>query len=177
MSAGHAPAVAKRVAIAASALLAAAVMPAAPAAAEIVEGMRVASIVPYSITEDTSEPLGPPVVIRVDISDQTMHVYVGENLTYTFKVSTGRGGYGTPVGRYKAEWIAAKWRSRKYNNAPMPWSVFFHGGYAIHGTTDLKRLGRPASHGCVRLHPDNAKLIYSLVRKNGRDNTLITIVR
>jgi lipoprotein-anchoring transpeptidase ErfK/SrfK len=55
--------------------------------------------------------------------------------------------------------------------------VFFHGGYAIPGTTEVRRLGRPASHGCIRLHPDNAKVFYTLVLKNGRENTTITITR
>ena len=59
----------------------------------------------------------------------------------------------------------------------MPWSVFFHGGYAIHGTTDVWHLGHPASHGCIRLKPDNAKIFYTLVLKNGSDNTTITITR
>ena len=59
----------------------------------------------------------------------------------------------------------------------MPWSVFFHGGYAVHGTTAVRRLGRPASHGCVRLHPANAKIFYKLVQQNGKENTLVSIVR
>ena len=108
---------------------------------------------------------------------ETLRFLLGDRLVETFKVSTGRMGYGTPAGAYQAQWLAAKWRSKKYHNAPMPWSVFFHGGYAIHGTTDIRHLGRPASHGCVRLHPDNAKKFFSLVMKNGRDNTTITIVR
>jgi lipoprotein-anchoring transpeptidase ErfK/SrfK len=156
---------------------------ASPAFAEIGDPVRVASIdttTPADAPAEPTEPVeraAPKVVIRVDLSDQTMFVYVDEYLVHTFKVSTARGGYITPAGRYKAEWTAAHWRSRKYNMAPMPWAVFFHGGYAIHGTTDIRHLGRPASHGCVRLHPENAKVIYSLVHENGRDNTLITIVR
>jgi len=59
----------------------------------------------------------------------------------------------------------------------MPWSVFFYKGYAIHGTTEIKRLGRPASHGCVRLHPDNAKVFFELVKSKGLDSTLISVVR
>ena len=156
---------------------------ASPASAEIGDPIRVASLDTASVADAAAapaapaEPAVPKVVIRVDLSDQRMFVYVDEYLVHTFKVSTARGGYITPVGRYKALWMAAHWRSRKYNMAPMPWSVFFHGGYAIHGTTDVRHLGRPASHGCVRLHPENAKVIYSLVRENGRDNTLITVVR
>jgi lipoprotein-anchoring transpeptidase ErfK/SrfK len=65
--------------------------------------------------------------------------------------------------------------SRKYNNSPMPYSIFFRGGYAIHGTGDLKALGRPASHGCIRLHPENAKTLYNLVSSVGAKNARISI--
>ncbi len=123
------------------------------------------------------ETTPPTIVARIDLSDQTMNVYVAEHLTYTFKVSTARRGYITPVGRYQALWLSPKHRSRKYDNAPMPWSVFFHGGYAVHGTTDIRRLGKPASHGCVRLHPDNAKTFFSLVKEAGLEATLITVVK
>jgi len=150
---------------------------AGPAAAEFVDTMRVASLAPATITENATEAPAPQVIARIDLSEQTMHIYVGEKLEYVFKVSTGRKGYGTPTGRWNAAWLSPKHRSKKYNNAPMPWSVFFTGGYAVHGTTDIKRLGRPASHGCVRLHPDNAKTFYQLVQKSGKENTLIAIVR
>ena len=83
--------------------------------------------------------------------------------------------YGTPPGEYHAEFIAAHWRSRKYNFAPMPWSVFFHGGYAIHGTGAVKYLGRPASHGCVRLHTANAATFYAMVKEVGYGNTRIVV--
>ncbi|MFW8645013.1 L,D-transpeptidase [Rhizobium beringeri] len=66
---------------------------------------------------------------------------------------------------------------RKYDNAPMPFAVFFNGGYAVHATFDLKRLGRPASHGCVRLHPDNAAQFFSLARQAGLANTRVVITR
>ncbi len=127
--------------------------------------------------EAPEEPSVPTVVARIDLSDQTMTVYVDEKLSYEFKVSTGRRGYGTPTGQWNAGWLSAYHRSKKYHNAPMPWSVFFHGGYAVHGTTEVRRLGRPASHGCVRLHPANAKIFYQLVREYGKGNTLVSIVR
>jgi lipoprotein-anchoring transpeptidase ErfK/SrfK len=119
----------------------------------------------------------PKVVARIDLSDQTMTVYVDERLAHVFKVSTGRRGYGTPTGRWSAKWLSPRHRSKKYHNAPMPWSVFFHRGYAVHGTTAVRRLGRPASHGCVRLDPANAKIFYKLVQENGKQNTLVSIVR
>ena len=65
--------------------------------------------------------------------------------------------------------------SRKYHNSPMPYSVFYHGGYAVHGTNYVSKLGRPASHGCIRLHTANARTFYNLVNQYGRKNTLIRV--
>jgi hypothetical protein len=132
---------------------------------------------------DAEPALGPDerphaawIFATIDISDQTMLVYVDGTLTYTFPVSTARRGYVTPVGFYGAQWLSPKHRSRKYDNAPMPWAVFFHGGYAVHGTTEIRKLGKPASHGCVRLHPDNAKTFFSLVKDAGVDQAQIAVV-
>jgi hypothetical protein len=86
---------------------------------------------------------------------------------YNWPVSTGRGKrYTTPTGVYKPEWLARMWRSKQYHNSPMPHSVFFHNGFALHGTNEVRRLGHEASHGCVRLSPANAATLYALVEKN-----------
>ncbi|MEP0324829.1 MAG: L,D-transpeptidase [Bauldia litoralis] len=154
-----------------------AVVGGSPAAAELLDGMRVASIETVDPAAETAKPGPQTIVARVDLSDQTMHVYVDEKLTHVFTVSSGRGSYRTPTGRWTAEWLSPRHRSRKYNNAPMPWSVFFYRGYAVHGTTDLKRLGSPASHGCIRLHPDNAETFFKLVKANGTENAMVSIVR
>jgi lipoprotein-anchoring transpeptidase ErfK/SrfK len=148
-----------------------------PALAELDGAMRVNGAVPQAMADTASIPAAPPVLARIDLSAQTMQIYVGDRLVNVFPVSTGRAGYATPPGDYRPQWLAAMWRSRKYNFAPMPWSVFFYGGYAIHGTTEVRNLGNPASHGCVRLHPENAKIFFQLVQKSGRENTTITIVR
>jgi lipoprotein-anchoring transpeptidase ErfK/SrfK len=147
------------------------------ARAELAPAMRFGAVEQASLGEAASPPPTSRISARVNLSLQRMEVFVDDALVNIFPVSTGRMGYGTPPGQYRAQFIAAHWRSRKYNWAPMPWSVFFHGGYAIHGTTEVYRLGRPASHGCIRLHPENAKIFYSLVQKNGRENTTITIIR
>lgn len=118
---------------------------------------------------------GPSIVAVVDISDQLLRVFRSGVLLHSWKVSTAARGYITPVGSYKPYRIHKMWRSRKYNNAPMPYSVFFHKGWAVHGTDAIKRLGRPASHGCVRLHPKNAKQLYTLVRQVGMDNAEIIV--
>lgn len=117
------------------------------------------------------------VVAKVDISDQKMRVYINGIPRHSWKVSTGRSGYRTPTGSYKPTRTHKMWYSRSYNMSPMPYSVFFHRGYAVHGTNYVKRLGRPASHGCVRLHTKNAKRLYSLVKKYGRANVQIKIQR
>lgn len=111
----------------------------------------------------------------VDISTQQMVVKDGWRTIFTFDVSTGRPGYSTPTGEYAPIRMHKMWHSAKYDNAPMPWSIFFHGGYAIHGTEDLKHLGQIASHGCVRLDPKNAKKLFELVKKYGAEKTSIVI--
>ncbi|WP_319519982.1 L,D-transpeptidase [uncultured Martelella sp.] len=123
--------------------------------------------------DDIFEP--GKVVAAVSLRDQTMKVIIGGHERYQWPVSTGRGHYATPQGIYGAEWLSKNHRSRKYNNAPMPYAIFFHHGYAVHGTDQLSRLGSPASHGCVRLHPDNAALLFDLARTMGLDNVTVVI--
>ena len=116
------------------------------------------------------------IVARIDISKQRMMVLVDGRETFEWKVSTAGKGYVTPTGSFKPTRMHEMWYSRKYDNAPMPHSVFFHGGYAVHATPHVKRLGSPASHGCIRLHPDNASDFYQLVQAFGPSNTSIVIV-
>jgi lipoprotein-anchoring transpeptidase ErfK/SrfK len=169
-----APARAVRLSLLAAAI---AVAGALPARAELLDGTRVASIDPPAQAETPAEKPHEFVLARVDLSDQKMYVYVDEKLEHVFPISSGRGSYHTPTGQWKAAWLSRYHRSKKYNNAPMPYSVFFYRGYAVHGTTDIKHLGSPASHGCIRLHPDNAKIFFTLVQENGKDSTLISVVR
>jgi lipoprotein-anchoring transpeptidase ErfK/SrfK len=104
-----------------------------------------------------------------------MQVYVNGVRRYTWSVSTGRGRYRTPTGSWRPTFLSRNHRSSRYNNAPMPFSVFYHRGYAVHGTNQISRLGSPASHGCVRLHPNNASTFYNLVERHGRSNTRIVV--
>jgi len=115
------------------------------------------------------------ISVIVDISTQTMSVSVDGITEYNWKVSTGRKGHRTPTGDYRPTRMAEVYYSKKYDNAPMPHAIFFTGGFAIHGTEYIRSLGGPASHGCVRLHPDNAALLYSLVARYGAGNTEIRI--
>jgi lipoprotein-anchoring transpeptidase ErfK/SrfK len=117
------------------------------------------------------------VVAQINLSSQRMHVFVNGKPAYTWKVSTARSGYRTPTGTYKPYHLARRHYSSIYNNSPMPHSIFFYKGYAIHGSYETKYLGRPASHGCVRLHPSNAARLYSLVQRYGAGNTTIRITQ
>jgi len=113
--------------------------------------------------------------IIVDKSVQRIFVYRDFQHLYTFKSSTGKAGHRTQAGVFKPYSLETMHYSRKYYNSPMPWSVFFNGGTAIHGTEAIYNLGHPASHGCVRTHPKSARRIYNLVRKYGKENTTIIV--
>src|SRR6202012_3675857 len=115
------------------------------------------------------------VVVQIDKSSQRMSVSVDGTPRYNWPVSTGRDGYGTPSGTFHPQAMMRSYFSRKYYNAPMPHAIFFYYGFAIHGTNDISRLGGPASHGCVRLHPVNAATLFSLVEHSGPRNTTIEI--
>ncbi|ESW65090.1 MULTISPECIES: L,D-transpeptidase [unclassified Mesorhizobium] len=115
------------------------------------------------------------LVATIDVSSQTMTVSRYGQVLYRWSVSTARKGYITPRGAYRPQRTARMWYSRKYDMSPMPYSVFFRGGYAIHGTGAVRYLGRPASHGCVRLHTANAATFYSMVREVGFGNTRIVV--
>lgn len=107
------------------------------------------------------------VDIKVDLTTQTMTVRTSDNKAYIWPVSTARSGYVTPRGQYRPQALATMHYSRKYHMSPMPHSIFFNGGYAIHGTNDARNLGRPASHGCVRLSKANAATLFALVKAEG----------
>jgi lipoprotein-anchoring transpeptidase ErfK/SrfK len=115
------------------------------------------------------------LVANINVSAQTMTVVKHGRVIHTWKVSTARRGYITPRGTWRPKRMHKMWHSRKYDMSPMPYSVFYHGGYAIHGTNYVKSLGRPASHGCVRLATANAARFYALVKQIGPGNTRIVV--
>lgn len=117
------------------------------------------------------------VVAQVDLTRQRMIVKVNGVQRYSWPVSTGRKGFVTPTGTYRPQRMHRTYFSRKYYNSPMPYSIFFRGGYAIHGSNAIGQLGRTASHGCVRLSPSNAEKLFALVQNHGAGNTLIRISR
>ena len=110
---------------------------------------------------------GAVVRVNIDLSSQTMRVSNGAGESYTWPVSTARSGFATPRGVYRPQRLETMHYSRKYHMSPMPYSIFFRGGYAIHGTNEARALGRPASHGCVRLSKANAATLFAMVKREG----------
>jgi lipoprotein-anchoring transpeptidase ErfK/SrfK len=121
-------------------------------------------------------PPEPPIVVaHVTVHSQNLYLTVNGWPYGSWAVSTAGTGYHTPRGIFRVQRLAKVWFSRKYDNSPMPNSVFFDGGIAIHGSYHLASLGRPASHGCVRLHPDNAAKLFVLVQKYGMSHSQVIV--
>jgi lipoprotein-anchoring transpeptidase ErfK/SrfK len=120
-------------------------------------------------------PAQSAVTIAIDKSTQRMTVSVNGQPTHQWPVSTARAGYTTPNGVYRPQSMQRSHFSSMYHNSPMPHSIFFRGGYAIHGSYETSRLGGPASHGCVRLDPSHAAELYDLVSREGAGGTTIVI--
>ena len=117
------------------------------------------------------------VVAKVDLSSQTMTVTRRGKVMYRWKVSTARRGKVTPTGSWTAKWLSKNHRSSRYHGAPMPYSIFYSGNFAVHGTNQISRLGRPASAGCIRLHPSNAAKLFSMAQREGLKNIRIVVHR
>ena len=109
--------------------------------------------------------------VTIDLATQHMHVDSASG-SYDWPVSTARAGYVTPTGTFQPERLAEVYHSRKYDNAPMPHAIFFYYGFAIHGTNEVRHLGHPASHGCVRLAAQNATKLFNLVKAEGATITV-----
>jgi hypothetical protein len=123
-----------------------------------------------------ASPANANILISIDKSTQHMSVGVDGSPRYIWPVSTGRSGYDTPNGNFKPNRMDADHLSQEWDNAPMPHTIFFDlHGHAIHGFFDVKHLGLPVSHGCVRLSPDNAAILFDLVKTEGMANTSVTI--
>lgn len=137
---------------------------------------------PISVSlEGNHEPsfigdLDHPIVVLVDKSEQKMQVFIDGKKAQTWNVSTARSGKVTPSGTWTAKWLSKNHRSSLYNNAPMPFSIFYDGNFAIHGTDEIERLGIPASSGCIRLHPEHAKFLFEAVQMVGKKNFAVRII-
>ncbi len=125
-----------------------------------------------------AKPVPPPqptMKVAIDLMTQRMTVSEHGTAKYTWPVSSGTEEFPTPRGTFHPQWTAKMWYSKKYDNAPMPHAVFINGGVAIHATYHTRSLGRPASHGCIRLAPANAATFYKLVHKHGLKMTRVSV--
>jgi lipoprotein-anchoring transpeptidase ErfK/SrfK len=122
------------------------------------------------------ESAAPNVLVVIDKPTQEMKVFIDGVERYTWEVSTGLRGYDTPSGKYTARSMNEIWYSKQWDDAPMPHAIFFtKKGHAVHGTNETKNLGKPASHGCVRLAPEHARILFALVKEKGLEDTEIVL--
>jgi len=142
-----------------------------PFAAPILTGLVIAAAVSFA-----SAAAQAAILITVDKTTQRMTVEMNGSELYNWPVSTGKAGYDTPSGSFRAFRMEADHYSKEWDDAPMPHSIFFtQKGHAIHGTFDAKRLGHPVSHGCVRLSTEHARLLFGLVKQDGVLNTRVVL--
>jgi hypothetical protein len=121
-------------------------------------------------------PAAAAILVNIDKDTQSMTVTVDGAPRYIWPVSTGRAGYDTPNGTFRPNRMDADHLSQEWDNAPMPHTIFFDlHGHAIHGFNDTRRIGSPASHGCVRLAPQNAATLYALVEAQGMKDTTVVV--
>ena len=128
------------------------------------------------VVKKKAPPPPPRLIITVNKVSQKMTVTLDGDELYKWPISTGAPGYDTPSGNFRPFRMEKEHFSKEWDDAPMPYSIFFTGaGHAVHGSYHVKSLGRRASHGCVRLHPDNAAKLFALVQKTGMSNTRVIV--
>jgi lipoprotein-anchoring transpeptidase ErfK/SrfK len=115
------------------------------------------------------------LVAKVNISTQTMTVIHQGQVRYLWPVSTAREGKVTPLGSWTAKQFKRYHRSSRYGGAPMPYSIFYSGNFAVHGTNTVSKLGSPASAGCIRLSRANAATLFAMAKRAGLRNTLVVV--
>ena len=121
-------------------------------------------------------PAAARLLIEIDKSSQTMTVSQDGARLYTWPVSTGVRAHDTPAGAFTPFRMEKDHFSKEWDDAPMPHSIFFTTrGHAIHGTSHQAAIGRPASHGCVRLELENARVLFGLVKQEGMPNTKVVL--
>ncbi|WP_342109617.1 L,D-transpeptidase [Methylobacterium sp. SI9] len=134
----------------------------------VLSGLLVWAAVPASASAD--------VLINVDKSAQRMEVTVDGQPRYSWPVSTGVESHDTPSGSFRPFRMERTHFSKEWDDAPMPFAMFFtNQGHAIHGTNHVRNLGRAASHGCVRLSVRNAATLFNLVKAEGMGRTRVVI--
>ncbi len=146
-----------------------------PAAASADPAAATTAPVEAAAPAEPPPPPEPTLVINVNLSTQRMTISENGAAKYTWPISSAAPGYSTPTGTFKPSWMSKMWYSRQYDMSPMPHSIFFSGGTAIHATQAIRYLGRPASHGCVRLAPSNAAKLFKMVGSHGKSMTKIVV--
>ena len=125
-----------------------------------------------------------PLRLQASVSERVLHVWAGDSLLATYRVAVGRPAYPTPRGRFTIQrviwnpgWVPpeSKWARGKSAKAPgdpdNPMKVaklfFKEPDYYIHGTGAVATLGSAASHGCLRMAPEDVETLARLVMEHG----------
>jgi hypothetical protein len=138
--------------------------------------LRPAFFAAAALAVASASPASAAILVNIDKTTQSMTVTVDGAPRYIWPVSTGKPGYDTPNGTYRPNRMDADHLSQEWDNAPMPHTIFFDlHGHAIHGFLDTRRIGSAASHGCVRLAPENAAMLYDLVGTQGMKETTVIV--
>lgn len=156
----------------------AAQIPASPPAAEAPHQPEAAPAPPPAVANaEPAPPPATPVTLRLDVDLATQRLTITErgDVKAVWPISSGRASTPTQTGTFRPQWASRMWYSRQYDMAPMPHAVFFNGGIAFHATQATHLLGRPASHGCVRLAPPNARALYGMIHAHGYAHTEIVV--
>lgn len=130
-------------------------------------------------TQSTPALLRVPITLKinVDLSEQKLTVLENGALKYTWTISTGKSSaFPTPVGTFTPQWMTPMWYSRQWSWTPMPYAIFINEGVAIHATSEISKLGQPASKGCIRLSLANAKTLFKMVSRHGMKATRVSII-
>lgn len=148
-----------------------------PAASSKAPSSGTLELAALPLLEQLPPPPPPPItlVLNTDLAAQRLTVTENGKVKHVWPISSGRPGYATQTGTFRPQWASKMWYSRQYEYAPMPHAIFFHRGTAFHATGAVGLLGRPASHGCVRLAPGNAALLFKLVHKHGYAQTKVVV--
>jgi tetratricopeptide (TPR) repeat protein len=146
-----------------------------PVAAGMTKDPAPAGIEKVALSQDDATPSPYSLVLRADLGAQQVTVIENDRVLHVWPISSGTQGYATPTGTFQPKSANRMWYSRQYNWTPMPFAVFFVRGVAFHGTNATSRLGRSASHGCVRLATSNAQILFDLVHKHGFEKTQIVV--
>ncbi|MFN8466099.1 MAG: L,D-transpeptidase [Caldilineaceae bacterium] len=133
-----------------------------PAAGEEAKQEAAKPAEPAPVVFRTDAPADGKKWIEIDISDQHLTAWQGDVPVFETTVSTGKPGYRTLPGVFHVyrKYEQTRMRGVDYDTPDVPWTMYYSGGFAIHGAYWHNNFGTPVSHGCVNLRVPESKALY-----------------